>query len=59
MGDCFVFLGGSLLLDDKAVPFEFDHLPLDDLFFNCVFGDESVYFDEFGLTDAVGPVHGL
>ena len=59
VGDRFVLLSGSLLLDDETVPFEFDHLPLDDLFLDCVLGDKSVYFDEFGLADAVGSVHGL
>ena len=59
VGDCFVFLGGSLLLDDETVPFEFDHLPLYDLFLDCILGDESVDFDEFGLANAVGSVHSL
>lgn len=57
--ECLILLGIFLLLDDQAIPFELDHLPLHDLLLHCVLSDESIDIDHVLLADAMGSIHGL
>ena len=57
--ESLILLSRLLLLNDKTIPFQFDHLSLDDLLFYCIFSDQSVYFYKPLLTDPMSSVHGL
>jgi hypothetical protein len=47
------------VLNDIVVPLEFDALPLNDLFFNCVLDGKAVDHDRVLLPDAMSSVHSL